>query len=129
MKDSEIKEKLEKYGKIIDCNVVRDPFTKESRGFGFFTFEKSGGAQDAIENLNKSEFDGRVISLEMSKRNKPHKPTPGAYLGPNSTKNRSTSRRSYSNERRGGRHYRSRSKSRSRSLKRERDYGRRKRNM
>ena len=115
VKDIDIKEKLEKYGKIIECNVVRDPFTKESRGFGFFTFEKLCFAQDAIENLNKSEFEGRVISLEMSKRNKPHKPTPGAYLGPNSTKNRTTSRRSYSNERRGRRNYRSRSRSRSRS--------------
>jgi hypothetical protein len=83
---------------------------------------------EAIESLNKTEFEGRQITLEISKRNKPHKPTPGAYLGPNSSKNRTSSRRSYSPERR-GRHYRSKSRSRSRSFRRDYGGGRRRRNQ
>ncbi len=61
--------------------------------------------------LNKTEIDGRHISVEVSKRNRPHKPTPGVYLGPsNGTSDR---RRRYSPKR-----YNRRSRSRSRS----RDY-------
>ena len=109
-----MKEKLEKYGKLAELNVVRDPFTKDSRGFGFFTFENKKDAIEAIENMNKTELDGRTITVEMSKRNRPHKPTPGAYLGPNLV---NRTKRSHSNDRRRRYRSRSRSKSRSRSVK------------
>ena len=121
IRDSEMKEKLEKYGKLIELNIVRDPFTKDSRGFGFVTFENKKDALEAIENMNKSEYDGRTITVEASKRNRAHKPTPGAYLGPNLISTRP--RRSYSNDRK--KRYRSRSRSKSRSRSYKRDYRRR----
>jgi transformer-2 protein len=81
---------------------------RECRGFGFVTMETGRDAKEAIEMLNKAEHDGRQISVEMSKRNRPHRPTPGVYLGPS---NNIKERRRYSPRRRGP--YRSRSRSRS----------------
>ena len=69
--------------------------------------------------MNKSEYDGRIITVEFSKRNRPHKSTPGAYLGPNLA---NSFKQSYSNDRQ--RRYKSRSRSRSfrRDYHRRREY-------
>jgi transformer-2 protein len=96
--------------------VIRDPFTQDTRGFGFITMETSKEAQDAIDLLNKTELDHRQIAVEISKRSRPHVSTPGIYLGP-SVKKRISSpvfRR----------RYKSRSRSRSRSYHREKNYRR-----
>ena len=119
--DDDLKEKFEKYGKVVDINIVREPFSKESRGFGFITFESTKGAQDALDNKNKSEMEGKIINVEVSKRSKPHKPTPGVYLGP---KNDNYRRRYDRRDIYRGRSSRSRSRSRrsSRSRSRSRSY-------
>ena len=109
MRDDEIQDKFEKHGKITSMRVIRDPFTKECRGYGFITMESSKEADSAIEGLNKTEIDGRQVNVEISKRSRPHQSTPGVYLGTSSSSTRRYRR--YSPRRR----YRSRSRSRSRS--------------
>jgi hypothetical protein len=74
-------------------------------------------AKMSIQSINKSEIDGKEVSVEISKRNRPHHSTPGVYLGPSST---SITRTTFSPKRRYTR--RSRSKSRSRSHHRDRNY-------
>jgi len=96
---------------------VRDPFTKDSRGFGFVTMESTKEAEATIDELNKTEIDGKQMTIEISKRNRPHQPTPGAYLGPTSTSFKRTFR-TYSPRRK-------HSRSRSRSYGRDRSYRRR----
>ena len=52
-----------------------------TRGFGFVTFEKSEDAKKAVDKLHDSEFDGKWIIVEISKRDAPRPKTPGRYLG------------------------------------------------
>ena len=137
MKDDEIKEKFDKYGKVIDINIIKEPHSKENRGFGFVTYDSAKDAQKAINEINNTCINGKEIKVEISKRSKPHKPTPGVYLGPKSDyhrkrydrnfyyrgRERSRSRsRSYDRynryNRHSGRNSRSRSRSRSRSINR-----------
>lgn len=61
--------------------VVRDPHSRECRGFGFVKMMSDKDAQQAIDNLQEFEFEGRHISVERAKRNGPHSRTPGAYMG------------------------------------------------
>jgi transformer-2 protein len=96
--------------------VVRDPFTKDSRGFGFVTMETDKDAKMAIQSINKYVIDGKELNVEISKRNRPHHSTPGVYLGPSSTS--ITRRTPFSPKRR----YTKRSRSRSRSYHKERNY-------
>ena len=81
-KESDLKEIFGRYGGIKDVRIVRDPFTKESRGFGFVTFENSESANEAVKELNDSDLKGRKIRTERARRSKPHEPTPGSYCGP-----------------------------------------------
>ena len=46
--------------------VVSDPKTKQSRGYGFVTFADIEDAQGALEELNKTELDGKKIKVEYA---------------------------------------------------------------
>jgi RNA recognition motif-containing protein len=43
---------------------VCDPRTGDSRGFAFVTMGSDTEAQDAMEGGNRTELDGRIISVE-----------------------------------------------------------------
>ncbi|XWS61749.1 hypothetical protein CRYUN_Cryun07bG0152400 [Craigia yunnanensis] len=76
---------LEKYfgneGKVMECNLVKDPRTRESRGFAFVTMETVEGADRCIKYLNRSVLEGRLITVEKAKRSRGRTPTPGRYQG------------------------------------------------
>lgn len=61
---------------------MRDPHTKEARGFGFVTFEQVDDAAKAVEELNGRELLGRAITVQVARRARARAPTPGQYLGP-----------------------------------------------
>ncbi|TYH97755.1 hypothetical protein ES332_A12G263500v1 [Gossypium tomentosum] len=112
---------LEKYfgneGKVLECHLVTDPHTKESRGFAFVTMETVEGAERCIKYLNRSVLEGRLITVEKAKRSRGRTPTPGRYQGQGHRRSRSYS------PRQNNRYYHSRGRrgrSRSRS-----PYGRR----
>ena len=80
--EPEIKRIFEKYGEVEKCQIMRDPHTKESRGFGFVKMHLSGQADAAKEGLQGEEFEGRTFSIEKARRARPRTPTPGKYFGP-----------------------------------------------
>ncbi|KAI9109198.1 hypothetical protein K1719_019821 [Acacia pycnantha] len=79
------KRELEKHfaseGKVIDVNLVVDPLTRESRGFGFVTLEIVEEADRCVKYLDRSVVEGRVITVEKARRSRGRTPTPGRYLG------------------------------------------------
>ncbi|KAJ1555041.1 hypothetical protein HK096_009960 [Nowakowskiella sp. JEL0078] len=80
--DGDLKDVFSKYGSISKCNIMYDPHTKESRGFGFVCFEKSEDANEALSAMNNSELHGKRISIEKARRGKARPSTPGTYYGP-----------------------------------------------
>ncbi|XP_052210161.1 serine/arginine-rich splicing factor SR45a-like isoform X2 [Diospyros lotus] len=96
---------LEKYfsgeGKVVECHLVTDPRTKESRGFAFVTMETNEDAERCIKYLNRSVLEGRLITVEKAKRKRGRTPTPGRYQGLKDRRGRDRRRsRSYSPRRR-----------------------------
>jgi RNA recognition motif-containing protein len=76
-----IRDKFSKYGKVLDINIVRDPFTRDCRGFGFVKFSNFNEANEAKAGLDNTDLEGRILKVEKAKRVKGHAPTPGKYLG------------------------------------------------
>lgn len=61
---------------------MRDPHTRESRGFGFVKMVTSEQADAAKEALQGEVYEGRTLSIEKARRARPRTPTPGKYFGP-----------------------------------------------
>lgn len=61
---------------------MRDPHTRESRGFGFVKMVTSEQADAAKDSLQGEVYEGRTLSIEKARRSKPRTPTPGKYFGP-----------------------------------------------
>ncbi|CAN1178386.1 Serine/arginine-rich splicing factor SR45a, partial [Linum perenne] len=53
-----------KEGKVLNCNLVCDPRSKESRGFAFVTMETKDDADRCIKYLNRSVLEGRLVTVE-----------------------------------------------------------------
>lgn len=47
---------------------MKDPRTRESRGFAFVTFEEPAAAEEAISALDGTTLDERTIMVEKAKR-------------------------------------------------------------
>lgn len=51
-------------GKVEDVHLVMDPWTRESRGFGFVSMSNIKEADRCIKYLDGSVLEGRVITVE-----------------------------------------------------------------
>ncbi|XP_024356577.1 uncharacterized RNA-binding protein C25G10.01 isoform X2 [Physcomitrium patens] len=79
--EKDLQEHFSREGKVLECRLVLDPRTRESRGFGFVTMEHLEDAERCIKYLNRSTLEGRMITVEKAKRKRARTPTPGEYLG------------------------------------------------
>ncbi|KAG5176653.1 hypothetical protein JKP88DRAFT_265381 [Tribonema minus] len=70
------------FGRVSRCEVVLDPYTKQSRGFGFVTYENVDDARTAAREMEGATIQGRKIKVEISRRAGGHARTPGEYRGP-----------------------------------------------
>ncbi|GAA6040483.1 hypothetical protein JCM8097_004571 [Rhodosporidiobolus ruineniae] len=82
VEERDLEELFTKHGRIQKCQVMRDPHTKESRGFAFVTMETADDAEAAISALNATELMGRTMNVEKARRGRARTPTPGQYHGP-----------------------------------------------
>ncbi|KAF4361133.1 hypothetical protein F8388_023481 [Cannabis sativa] len=57
-----------KEGKVLECHLVTDPRTRESRGFGFVTMETLEDAERCVKHLNRAVLEGRLITVEKVKK-------------------------------------------------------------
>lgn len=96
--EAEVSKMFEKYGDVEKCQIMRDPHTKESRGFGFVKMVTSEQAEAAKEGLQGEQIEGRTLSIEKARRARPRTPTPGKYFGPPKREPRPR----YDDRRRGG---------------------------
>ncbi|KAK1770349.1 hypothetical protein QBC33DRAFT_512115 [Phialemonium atrogriseum] len=80
--EAEVTRLFEKYGEVEKCQIMRDPHSKESRGFGFVKMVTSDMADAAKEGLQGEVIEGRTLSIEKARRARPRTPTPGKYFGP-----------------------------------------------
>ena len=66
--DSESLQQLfSEYGEVTSANVITDRVTGDSRGFGFVEMPNDDEAQNAINELNEAEFDGKTINVNVAR--------------------------------------------------------------
>ncbi|KAI1000374.1 hypothetical protein K3495_g7822 [Podosphaera aphanis] len=82
LSEQDVTRLFEKYGDVEKCQIMLDPHTKESRGFGFVKMVTADQADAAKEGLQGEVIEGRTLSIEKARRSRPRTPTPGKYFGP-----------------------------------------------
>jgi len=80
--DADLYELFSKYGRVQKAQLMRDPNTKEVRGFGFVTMETCEEADAAMTALNGADLFGKPLGVEKARRGRARTPTPGQYFGP-----------------------------------------------
>ncbi|WWC88786.1 uncharacterized protein L201_003699 [Kwoniella dendrophila CBS 6074] len=66
---------------VLKAQIMLDPHSQESRGFGFVMLESGEDAQLAIEKLNGQLLEGKPVTVAQAKRGRARTPTPGRYHG------------------------------------------------
>ena len=60
------------FGEIKSTEIVYDQTTNKPKGYGFVEFEEYEDAIHAIDNMNDSEFFGKVIHVTFAREKKPN---------------------------------------------------------
>jgi RNA recognition motif-containing protein len=65
--ESDLKEAFQAFGEISTCNIIKDKFTGESRGFGFVEMPNKDEAEKAIATLNGKDMKGRNLTVNEAR--------------------------------------------------------------
>ena len=62
-----LKSAFEAYGEVSSAKIIMDKFTGRSKGFGFVEMPDDNEGNQAINNLNESQLDGRQIVVKVAR--------------------------------------------------------------
>ncbi len=54
------------YGEVLSVAIIRDKFTKRSKGFGFIEMADEQAVDAAISALDEKEFEGRRLRVNIA---------------------------------------------------------------
>ena len=65
--DEALHQHFAQFGAVDSAKVIMDRETGKSRGFGFVEMPNEEEGKKAIEELDKAEYDGKVITVNVAK--------------------------------------------------------------
>jgi len=66
--DDGLRSAFERFGEITEAKVITDRETGRSRGFGFVTFAEEEAANNAINDMNGTQLEGRTIQVNQAQQ-------------------------------------------------------------
>lgn len=81
VKEEDLIALFSEHGQVKEVKIIRDLFTRESKGFGFVEMPGLAEAQKAISSLNTIEVKGKKINVSEArpKRNNKRNGNRGGY--------------------------------------------------
>ena len=65
--ESALRDLFAEHGEVEEVRIITDRDTGRSRGFGFVSMPERDHATQAIETLNRQEFDGRTLVVNEAR--------------------------------------------------------------
>jgi RNA recognition motif-containing protein len=65
--EADLKEAFQAFGEVQTCNIIKDKFSGESRGFGFVEMPNRDEAEKAMSMLNGKDLKGRSLKINEAK--------------------------------------------------------------
>jgi RNA recognition motif-containing protein len=72
---------FQEQGAVVRVQVISDKETGRSRGFGFVEMQSDREGQNAIEKLNGTQYQGRLLTVKEA-RPREDRPVPGNSKSP-----------------------------------------------
>lgn len=69
--DKTLSDKFAAFGSVQSAKIIMDRDTNRSKGFGFVEMSNSAEAQEAIDQLNGSDFAGRAMTVNEARPMEP----------------------------------------------------------
>jgi cold-inducible RNA-binding protein len=79
--DSSLAELFGAIGEVLSVNLITDRMTGRSRGFAFVEMAEQSGAEEAINQLNGREVDGRALKVAEARPKRPRQDSWGGGGG------------------------------------------------
>ncbi|MCP3929334.1 MAG: RNA-binding protein [Bacteroidetes bacterium] len=64
--EPDLRDVFSEYGEVDSVKIIMDKFTGRSKGFGFVEMPNDDEGQNAINDLNDTEVDGRTIVVKKA---------------------------------------------------------------
>lgn len=77
--DADLNDLFAEYGEITSAKVIMDRETGRSRGFGFVEMPNDAEGQKAIDTLNGTELEQKVISVSVARPRTERSSNGGGY--------------------------------------------------
>ena len=65
--EADLKEAFQAFGEVSSCNIIKDKYSGESRGFGFVEMPNKEEAEKAMSMLNGKDLKGRTLKVNEAK--------------------------------------------------------------
>ncbi len=65
--EDRLKELFEQFGQVTSVKIIKDKFSGDPRGFAFVEMPSATEAQQAIDQLNGTEFEGQRIRVNEAR--------------------------------------------------------------
>ena len=72
--DETLRKTFETFGVVSDAKIIVDRETNRSKGFGFVTMPNDAEAEKAIDELDNTELDRRVLHVNQARSTESHGP-------------------------------------------------------
>lgn len=76
--DQQLRDMFASIGTVLSAVVIMDKFSGQSKGFGFVEMGDDAAAQNAIQQLNDTELEGRKIAVSVA-RPREDRPRDGGF--------------------------------------------------
>ncbi|HAL64768.1 MAG: RNP-1 like RNA-binding protein [Bacteroidetes bacterium 38_7] len=70
LQETDLREIFEEHGEVTSVKIITDKFSGRSKGFAFVEMPNDAEAQQAIDELNGAEVDGRTIVVNKAEERK-----------------------------------------------------------
>lgn len=81
VRDDDLRQQFSPFGEVQSAKVMMERDTGRSKGFGFVEMSTDHEAQNAIDNLNGTNWGGRDLTVNVARPMEPRSPRGGGYGG------------------------------------------------
>ena len=71
--EDDLRQAFESFGQVTSATIIKDKYSRESKGFGFVEMPSKDEAQSAIDGLNGEDLKGKTLNVNEARPRPSHR--------------------------------------------------------